>query len=140
MNLERAEQLYRDPNPLWDNMLFVRFMRKREMQEVFIESEIKKNYSKKEGIYKSKLYEGEGLEGEYLSMEDNKTSIVLADTQILEKCISILNQSDRNSKEEKEEVIKLLEAEIRDIDELEKELKSLSQLSEILVDKIIIDS
>lgn len=108
------------------------------MQKVFIESEIKKNYSGQEGIYKSKLYEGQGLEGEYLSMEGNRTSIVLADKQILEKCISILNRSDKNSKEEKEEVIKLLETEIQDIDELEKELRSEHQSSEIIVDKIVI--
>tara|TARA_Y100000310_G_scaffold344149_1_gene455386 strand:+ start:3813 stop:4232 length:420 start_codon:yes stop_codon:yes gene_type:complete len=136
MDLKRAEKLYRDPNPLWDNAMFVRFMRKREMQKVFIESEIEKNYKKEKGTYKSKLYEGEGLEGEYLSMGDNKTSIVLADTQILEKCINMLNESDEDSK--KEEVIRLLEAEIQDIDELEKELKSEGPLSEILVQKIIV--
>ena len=83
MDLKRAADLYKNPNPLWENMLFTRLMNKPGIQKIFIEGEI--NFRRKKT--------NEDLKGGYLSMGDNNTSIILADTQILEKCIRLLNAS-----------------------------------------------
>ena len=133
MNLKKAAELYKNPNSLWDNLLFNRLMNKPSVQQIFIENEI--SYRKENDIKKI-------LNKGYLSMKNEDTSIVLADTQVLEKCISMLNTIEdlEENKKIKEDIIELLEMEIKDIEGLEKELQSEETPSEIQVDKIIIGS
>jgi len=127
-------------NPLRNNTLFNRLMNDPRIQSVLFKHEI--NFRKKESG------KPVAMSGEYLSMKDKDTSIILADTQVLEKCISILRDMeeegprryDKRFKEAKKTVIDLLETEIRDIDELEKELESENEISEIQVNQIIVEN
>ena len=117
-------------NPLRNNSLFNRLMNNSTIQCILFKHEI--NFRKKQ--------DKPEMSGEYLSMKDKDTSIVLADTQVLEKCIAILKKAEEqeNLKGAKEDVISLLETEIQDIDELERELASEIRPSEIQVNEIIV--
>jgi hypothetical protein len=112
-------------------------MNKPEIQKIFIQGEI--GYRKEKGFdkgYRKRDQEKDkNFNGEYLSMGNKNTSIILADTQVLEKCINLLKDGS-----DPDEVVALLEAEIEDIEQLEKELESGPEVSEIQVDKIIIGS